>query len=164
VKATFFVKGTLARQRPDSIRSIIQAGHTVANHSDNHPSATFWCLPPASIAAEIDRCNQTLAELTGRTPIWFRAPVGMKNPAVHAELARRRMRLIGWSVRGFDTVTDDPAKVASRIVSRVHPGATVVLHQGRAGSPACIARVIDDLRERGYSFVIPADDRLKTNK
>lgn len=163
-KASFFVRGTSARQRPDLIQSIIEAGHTVANHSDTHPSATFWCLPPASVAEEIDRCNETLSALTGAVPIWFRAPVGMKNPAVHAELPKRRMRLIGWSVRGFDTVSSDPAQVASRIVPRVSPGAIVVLHQGRASSLACIGRVIDDLQQRGYSFVIPEDTRLKTKK
>src|SRR5207253_4170248 len=35
---------------------------------------------------------------------YFRAPVGMKNPAVHPLLASRAMLLIGWTARGFDTV------------------------------------------------------------
>ena len=55
-KATFFVKGELARQRPDLVRAIAERGHGIGNHSDTHPSATFWCLLPAAIAAEIDGC------------------------------------------------------------------------------------------------------------
>ena len=47
VKATFFVKGALAEKYPDFIRDIVQRGNTVANHSYTHPSATFWCSPPA---------------------------------------------------------------------------------------------------------------------
>jgi peptidoglycan/xylan/chitin deacetylase (PgdA/CDA1 family) len=149
VVATFFVVG---RKVPPSIEAL---GHTVANHSASHPSATFWCLPPRAIAAQIDG---------GVESRWFRAPVGMKNPFVHPALARRGMRLIGWSVRGLDTIGDDVDRVARRIVPRVDAGSIIVMHQGRAISAKCIARVVDELRARGYSFVIPSDDRLKTNR
>ncbi len=158
-KATFFVKGVLARQRPDLVRTILDRGHSIGNHSDTHPSAAFWCLPPARIAAEIDRCAAAIPPSR-----WFRAPVGMKNPFVHPALQRRGMRLIGWSVRGFDAVSDDVERVVRRIAPRVFPGAIVLLHQGRAASAPCIARVTDELRARGYSFVVPADDRLKTKR
>lgn len=154
-KATFFVKGTLARERPELVRAILERGHTIGNHSDTHPSATFWCLPPAAIAREIDG---------GVSSKWFRAPVGTKNPFVHPALRRRGIRLVGWSVRGFDAVGDDVERVVRRIVPRVFPGAIVVLHQGRAMSARCIARVVGELRARGYSFVIPDDARLKTKR
>jgi peptidoglycan/xylan/chitin deacetylase (PgdA/CDA1 family) len=155
VKATFFVKGKLARGHPELIRAMLERGHGIANHSDTHPSATFWCLSPAAIAREIDG---------GVSSNLFRAPVGMKNPGVHPALRRRGMRLIGWSVRGFDTVGDDIERVVRRIVPRVFPGAIVVMHQGRAISARCIARVVGELRARGYSFVIPDDARLKTKR
>jgi len=158
-KATFFVKGTLARARPDLIRAILDRGHTVGNHSDTHPSAAFWCLLPAALAAEIDGCAAAIPPT-----LWFRAPVGMKNPGVHPALRRRGMRLIGWSVRGFDTIGDDVGRVVRRIAPRVFPGAIVVLHQGRPMSTSCVARVVDELRARGYSLVVPADERLKTKR
>jgi peptidoglycan/xylan/chitin deacetylase (PgdA/CDA1 family) len=162
--ATFFVKGELVRSRPELVREIVAHGHSVANHSDRHPAGTFWCLPAGAIAAQIDRCSAAIEQVTGVRPRWFRAPVGMKNPAVHPALARRGMRLVGWSVRGFDSVDEDAARVAARIVPRVTAGSIVVMHQGREFSARCIARVVDELRERGYSFVIPSDDRLKTNR
>jgi peptidoglycan/xylan/chitin deacetylase (PgdA/CDA1 family) len=155
VPATFFVKGALARAHPQHIRAMLERGHTIANHSDTHPSATFWCLPPGGIARQIDG---------GPPSRWFRAPVGMKNPFVHPALRRRGVRLIGWSVRGFDTMGDDIDRIVARIVPRVFPGAIVVLHQGRAISARCIARVVGELRARGYEFVIPDDARLKTKR
>ena len=155
VKATFFVKGNLAREHPELIRAMVERGHGIANHSETHPSATFWCLGPAAIAREIDG---------GVASKWFRAPVGMKNPFVHPALRRRGMRLIGWSVRGFDSVGGDVERVVRRIVPRVFPGAIVVMHQGRAISARCIARVVAELRARGYRFVIPDDARLKTKR
>lgn len=155
-KATFFVKGVLAEQRPELMREIVARGHSVGNHSRTHPAAWFWCLPPSRLAWEIDG-----------VPVdgpWFRAPVGMKNPFVHPLLAKRGLRLIGWTVRGFDSVRDDAQRVAERIVPRVEPGAIVVMHQGRTWSARTIAHVVDELQGRGYAFVIPEDGRLKTNR
>ena len=161
VKATFFIKGTLAERNPEATREIIARGHSVANHSHTHPSGSFWCALPGRIAAELDECNRALQRATGSTPRWFRAPVGMKNPAVHPALARRGMRLIGWTARGFDAVVQDPDQVLARILPALGPGAIIVLHQGREHSLRVLERVITALAERGYSFVIPDDSQLR---
>lgn len=164
VAATFFVKGALVRRRPELVREIVARGHGVANHSETHPAGVFWCLSPAAIARQIDGCSNAIEETIGERPRWFRAPVGMKNPFVHPALESRGMRLIGWSVRGFDTVDGDVERIAARIVPRVAAGSIVVMHQGREFSARCVARVVDELRARGYAFVIPPDDRLKTKR
>jgi peptidoglycan/xylan/chitin deacetylase (PgdA/CDA1 family) len=164
VKATFFVIGSLASQRPELVRQMLARGHTVANHSETHPSGTFWCLPPEAIERQIDACSAALETITGQKPRLFRAPVGMKNPFVHPILGRRNMTLIGWSIRGFDSFGDDVERVVQRIVPRAGAGSIIVMHQGRGFSVACVGRVIDELRVRGYSFVIPAFERLKTKR
>jgi peptidoglycan/xylan/chitin deacetylase (PgdA/CDA1 family) len=163
VNATFFVKGSRSAEHPDLVRMMLARGHAVANHSHTHPSGAFWCLPPSAIARQIDECNAALTTM-GETSRLFRAPVGMKNPFVHPILKRRGMTLIGWSVRGFDSFGDDVERVAERIVPRVSNGSIIVMHQGRDFSVACVSRVVDELLARGYSFVIPAFDRLKTNR
>ena len=119
------------------------------NHSMTHPSARWWCLGPRRLAEEIG--NER----------WFRAPVGMKNPFVHPILEKRNMRLIGWSVRGLDTIGGD---VVSRVMRRVRPGAIIVLHQGRPDSLQTIERVVEALQRAGYALVIPDDARLKTKR
>jgi peptidoglycan/xylan/chitin deacetylase (PgdA/CDA1 family) len=164
VKATFFVKGSLCAQNRELVRMMLVRGHAIANHSQTHPSGTFWCLPPNAIARQIDECNAALTAITGETSPLFRAPVGMKNPFVHPILSRRNMTLVGWSVRGFDSFGDDVERVVRRIVPRINSGSIIVMHQGRAFSVACISRVIDELHTRGYSFVIPEFERLKTNR
>lgn len=160
VQATFFVKGTLAEARPDLVRKILAAGHSVANHSHTHPAGTYWCSFPGRIGAEIDDCNRALQAITGQTTTWFRAPVGLKNPAVHPALVRRGMRLIGWTARGFDAVIGDPEVILARILPDVSPGAIIVLHQGRDHSLRVLEKVIVALKERGWSFTVPADDQL----
>jgi peptidoglycan/xylan/chitin deacetylase (PgdA/CDA1 family) len=148
VRATFFVKGKLAKR--ELIDAIAARGHTIGNHSQNHPSATFWCASRETTAREIDECAAALPP-TGL----FRAPVGHKNRHLHSLLAERGMKLIGFSARAYDAVIRDPAKIANAIARKLEPGAIIVLHQGRAWSIDSIARTIDAIRERGYSFVIP---------
>ena len=164
VNATFFVKGSLCAEHPELVRMMRARGHAIANHSQTHPSGAFWCLPPSAIGRQIDQCNTALTIVTSETPRLFRAPVGMKNPFVHPILSRRNMTLIGWSVRGFDAFGDDVERVVRRIVPRVRNGSIIVMHQGRGFSVACVSRVVDELQARGYSFVIPEFDRLKTNR
>jgi peptidoglycan/xylan/chitin deacetylase (PgdA/CDA1 family) len=161
VKATFFVKGELAERHPDLVRAMLDRGHSVANHSQTHPSGSFWCALPGRVAEEIDGCNRALKAATGSAARWFRAPVGFKNPVVHPALSRRGMRLIGWTARGFDAVVSDPEQVAARILPNVRPGAIIVLHQGRDHSLRVLERVIVALEAQGYTFVIPDDAQLR---
>jgi len=163
-RATFFVKGALAEQQPQRIRDIVARGHSVANHSHTHPSATFWCAPPSLVRTEIANCSRALEALTGARPRWFRAPVGHKNSFVHPALAREGMQLIGWTARGYDAVWSDPERVLERMLPHVKPGAILVLHQGRAHSLRVIEHVLTALRERGYAFVIPGDAALRNTK
>jgi peptidoglycan/xylan/chitin deacetylase (PgdA/CDA1 family) len=167
-KATFFVKGSLASARPELVRAIAGDGHQIANHSHDHPSATFWCLPPGAIGREIDRCNDAIAAILGAPPSRFRAPVGMKNPFVHPHLAKRGMTLVAWSARGFDGVEGfDVDATVTRVLRDARPGAIVLLHQGVRGeggssaSPRCIERILEGLDARGLRCVIPPDAALR---
>lgn len=148
VRATFFVKGKLATL--DLIEAITARGHTIGNHTENHPSATFWCSSRETTAREIDDCAAKIPP----TPL-FRAPVGHKNRHLHGLLAERKMQLIAFSARAYDAIVRDPRKIATTIAKQIQPGAIVVLHQGRPWSLDAIAQTIDAIRERGYSFVIP---------
>jgi peptidoglycan/xylan/chitin deacetylase (PgdA/CDA1 family) len=152
-KATFFVIGRRAAKFPAELEGIHAAGHEVANHTATHPGATFWCLPPGRIAQEIDRC--------GISSRYFRAPVGMKNFFVHPALARRNMALVGWTVRGLDTVSKDADAVAARILSKVRPGAIILLHEGHRSAtdpdfhPRCLERTLVGLTNANYRCVLP---------
>ncbi|HXH92702.1 MAG TPA: hypothetical protein VNN25_14060, partial [Thermoanaerobaculia bacterium] len=72
--------------------------------------------------------------------------------------------LVGWSVRGFDSFGDDVQRVVKRIVPRVTSGSIVVMHQGRGFSVACVSSVVRALQAKGYAFVVPLPDRLKTKR
>ena len=160
-RATFFVIGKRAQEFPGLMREIVRRGHEVANHTFAHRSSTFWCSSRRRVASEINRCAEVLEECIGNSSALFRAPAGIKNAFVHPVLAPRKMLLIGWTVRGLDTVLRDPSDVAARIFKNVQPGAIILLHEAhRIESdpdfhPRCLELTLSGLSERGYRFVIP---------
>ena len=167
-RATFFVIGEKAEQYPHLVTEILAHGHTLANHTHTHPRFWFWCAGAGRIRREIDRCAETLRTTPERPANYFRAPAGMKNMFVHPALARRGLGLVGWTVRGLDSVKSDAAAVAERIEKRVRPGAIVVLHEGlRAETDPqftlrCVELTLQRLSARDYRFFIPEPAQLRS--
>jgi peptidoglycan/xylan/chitin deacetylase (PgdA/CDA1 family) len=152
-RATFFVIGERAATFPQEMAAIRAAGHGIAHHTFSHPSGAFWCLPPSRIAFELDHDRAN-----GR---YFRSPAGMKNFFVHPALRRRNLQLVGWTVRGLDTVSHDPDAVAARIMRKLKPGAIVLLHEGHRTvshpefHPRCLEKTLAGLTRAGYRCVLP---------
>jgi peptidoglycan/xylan/chitin deacetylase (PgdA/CDA1 family) len=168
-RATFFVIGRQAEQYPHLITEILSRGHEIANHTYSHPSGTFWCAGPRRIGLEIDLCAELLRAGPDRPARFFRAPVGLKNLFVHLELERRQLALVGWAVRGLDTVRREPTQVARAILRDTKPGAIIVLHEGHRAEkspefhPRCLELTLSGLAEQGYRCVIPRLEQLRAN-
>jgi peptidoglycan/xylan/chitin deacetylase (PgdA/CDA1 family) len=167
-RATFFVIGARAEKFPHLLTEILSRGHEIANHTYTHPSGTFWAAGPARIEAEIDLCAELLRGGPDRPARFFRAPAGLKNLFVHPELDRRRLALIGWTVRGLDTVQRNPTQAAARILRETKPGAIIVLHEGHRVAknpefnPRCLELTLSGLAELGYRCVIPQPEQLRS--
>lgn len=167
-RATFFVVGRNAEKHPHLITEILTRGHSLANHTHTHPSRTFWCASARRIRREIDGCAEELRSTPERPAQFFRAPAGMKNFFVHPALAPRGLALVGWTVRGLDTVKQDAARVAERIEKRARPGAIILLHEAHHTEthpefqPRCLELTLQRLAARGYTFVIPQPEQLRT--
>lgn len=156
-KATFFLVGERALQRPDEVREIVRRGHGIGNHSAGHPAAWFWALGPARMRGEIVRAQETLRDISGSAPRWFRAVVGMANPFVSAPLRELGLARVAWCARGFDAVAADPHAVVARIEGGLRPGAIVLLHEGAAHgrNVETISLLLDRLDALGYRSVLP---------
>lgn len=135
VHATFFCIGERARRYPALVRACAAAGHAIENHSDSH-SAAFSVMGPQRLRGEIERAQQTLAELSGRSPRFFRPPAGLRSPLLDPLLRRARLQLVSWTRRGFDTVSSDGGKVLHRLTHHVGAGDILLLHDGHAARTA----------------------------
>lgn len=156
-KATFFLVGDRALQRPDDVREIARRGHGIGNHSATHPQAWFWALGPRRMAGEIARTQDILGELGGVRPHWFRAVVGMANPFVSAPLRAQGLARVAWSARGFDGVGSTPQATVRRIEAALAPGGIVLLHEGGVAirSVETMRLLLERLNALGYRAVLP---------
>lgn len=164
VKATFFCIGNKAAQYPELCREIIQRGHAVENHSQQHRHH-FSLLGLDGFTREIAAAQETLSGITGVRPKFFRAPAGLRNPFLEPALNRLGLRLVSWSVRGFDTQVKEANKVKNKLLTGLFPGAILLMHDGNAArtktSVPVILVVLPSLLEaahkQGLHFVTLAE-------
>ena len=135
VKATFFCIGDKAARHPELCREIARRGHAVENHTQHHPPY-FSLLGMGGMTREIRAAQATLSALTGRAPVFFRAPAGLRSPLLQPVLARLNLQLVAWTRRGFDTRSTDPAAVLHRLLRGMHAGAILLLHDGNSARSA----------------------------
>jgi peptidoglycan/xylan/chitin deacetylase (PgdA/CDA1 family) len=108
------------------------------------------------MSAEISRAQDSITRVTGSTPLFFRAPAGLRNPFLDPILVRLQLRLASWTRRGFDTVHRNADAVYRRLVHPLHGGDILLLHDGnaaraRSGRPVIVEvlpRLLDILAER----------------
>ncbi|KVE91011.1 polysaccharide deacetylase family protein [Burkholderia vietnamiensis] len=143
-RATFFCIGDLARRHPHWIEAIVARGHAVENHSQRHRH-TFSVTGPAALRREIAAAQQTLTELTGTRPQFFRAPAGLRNPFLEPVLCELGLQLASWTRRGFDTRTRDAGVVAQRLLHGLAPRDILLVHDGHAARDARGVPVVLDV-------------------
>jgi peptidoglycan/xylan/chitin deacetylase (PgdA/CDA1 family) len=100
VRATFFVIGSYARQRPDLVRQVVAAGHLLGNHTMSHPKLSVE--PGARVRQELADCNAVLEDITGVTVKFFRPPFGARRPYVLRAARELGLTPVLWNVTGYD--------------------------------------------------------------
>jgi peptidoglycan/xylan/chitin deacetylase (PgdA/CDA1 family) len=162
-RATFFLVGERVRSHPELARRIAAQGHGIGNHSQSHPSWSFWCALPRRTAGEIDGCVAALLLADAPFQRLFRPPVGVRNPFLEPQLAARATRMVLWSARGFDGGRRRPAAALRAIARHISPGAILLAHEGGCGAARrleFLSLLLEGLGRDGYSCVIPEDRDL----
>jgi peptidoglycan/xylan/chitin deacetylase (PgdA/CDA1 family) len=125
-KATFFVIGAKAARHPDLVAAILRRGHTIGNHSQNHPP--FLMLQGRrAIAREVASAQAALAPF-GIVPLAFRPPVGITNPDLRRVLLDHGMFCVNFSCRARDFANRRVAGLARRVLGKARPRDIILLH------------------------------------
>jgi peptidoglycan-N-acetylglucosamine deacetylase len=144
-QATFFCIGKVVEAHSQLAREIVRRGHTIENHSYNHRHH-FSIMGLGQLRSEIGRAQDVISQVTGRKPIYFRAPAGLRSPLLDPVLQQLDLKLVSWTRRGFDTVATDPNKVLKKLVKNLAAGDILLLHDGNsASSPNGQAVLLDVL-------------------
>ncbi|MFO1295391.1 MAG: polysaccharide deacetylase family protein [Rubrivivax sp.] len=117
------------------VREIAARGHAVENHGDPHSRATAM-FGYARLRDDIAAAQETLAELSGRRPRYFRPLGGFRNPWLDPILHGLDLRQACWTRRGLDSVRSNPQAVLRRLARRLAAGDILLLHDGDAARTA----------------------------
>jgi polysaccharide deacetylase family protein (PEP-CTERM system associated) len=71
-RATFFVLGMTARAHPQLVKRVVDRGHEIGCHGDAH--LPVHTQSPDEFAADLRAARATIEDLTGQTPVGYRAP------------------------------------------------------------------------------------------
>lgn len=149
--ATFFCIARQAERYPQLCREIVARGHSVQNHTHRHSHA-FSFSGPRAFAREIALAQDSLSQITGRRPVFFRAPAGFRNLFLAPVLHEQGLQLVSWTRRGFDTAHANPAGVLSRLTRGLAAGDILLLHDANSrkapsGKPV-VLEVLPELLQR----------------
>jgi peptidoglycan-N-acetylglucosamine deacetylase len=143
--ATFFCVGERVQRYPELAREILRQGHVIENHSQRHRH-DFSLLGPSRMHREIAEAQESIAEVTGSIPSFFRAPAGLRNPFLQPVLDDLQLRLASWTRRGFDTVNGNPDVIYRRLTASLQGGDILLLHDANAArGPAQLPVILDVL-------------------
>ncbi len=149
-KATFFMLGRQASGRPEMVQAIFDSGHGVANHTYNHPA-----LSKLGKQRFDDEVLATASALGGRDHGCLRPPYGASSAAVRANAQALGYNLVTWTIDPRDWARPGAAAIASRVISKAHPGGVVVMHDGggdRTQTVAALETILTELGAQGYRF------------
>jgi peptidoglycan/xylan/chitin deacetylase (PgdA/CDA1 family) len=153
--ATFFVLGEAAERHPDLVRRILIEGHALGIHAFRHRSLVL--APPQAVRRELERALDAVRRACPNAPppCWFRPPYGFKTLALPFLARRAGCRMVTWSIDPRDYARRSPERIAAAVLSALHPGAIVLLHDGpgAAATRETLPQILDGLRARGYRSV-----------
>ena len=133
-RASFFCIAEKVIAHPELAREIIRRGHSVENHTNSHPHA-FAFFGPNAMRREIDSAQTAIYETTGVASIFFRAPMGFRNPFLAPVAERAGLCYTSWTRRGYDTFAESAEPVLQRLQRDLAAGDILLLHDGRSIQP-----------------------------
>jgi len=151
-KASFFCIGEKVVAAPELVKEIARRGHSVENHSDHHHNA-FALFGLSRLKREVEAAQATVTEITGRAPLFFRAPAGFRNPLLDPVLAGIGLRYVSWTRRGFDMVSGDPRGVLRRLTNGLAAGDLLLLHDNADVVLAVLPDLLEQAAARGLKSV-----------
>jgi len=122
-RATFFMVGQLAARYPDIVKEVARRGHSIGNHSWDHPS--FPSLSSLQRRQQIRQCSSVLVDAEQRL---FRPPFGHQNMASRIDAWTMGYDVIAWSILADDWLDHGPEQIFEKLSSRIKPGSIILLH------------------------------------
>ncbi|GKW45007.1 polysaccharide deacetylase family protein [Planococcus sp. NCCP-2050] len=163
VPAIFFVNGHFldSDEEKENLRKIHDLGFAIGNHTQTHPNLTT--ISDEQQKEEILAVNETVEQVIGEKPKFFRAPHGANTDFSRALVQQEGMLLMNWSY-GYDWEKQymDPAALTDIMVNTefLRNGSNLLMHD-REWTAAALPGIVEGLQAKGYTFVDPQEIELE---
>ena len=156
-RATVLAVGSWLAANPTIATRILDAGHELGNHTQNHGPISQ--MSAAQAYAEIDACAQVLRRLTGSIGAWFRPSQTQYSTAGIREQARKvgYPTCLSYDLDSLDYTDPGAAAVVHNVMSAARNGSIVSLHFGHAGTVEAVPQILAGLAARGLRPVTMTD-------
>jgi peptidoglycan/xylan/chitin deacetylase (PgdA/CDA1 family) len=165
VAAAFFVIGRFVRERPQIVRALHRAGHTVGCHTMTHPRLMY--MGPKAIRAEIGQATALIEDTIGDQVRFFRPPFGGRHPGVFRVLTELRLTPVLWNVNARDWKANSAADIERRLARGIlhnqqrGRGSNLLLHDGghlamrtdRRRTVTAVANLLASAQDKDLRFV-----------
>lgn len=154
IRATFGMTGRWAESNPDLLRRMVEEGHTLMNHTYDHPH--METLSTRQRLMQLRRTESIVAGATGATMLpYFRPPYGAYNQRVLVDVGSAGYRYsVMWTVDSLGWQGLPAGEVVDRCLAGAEPGAIFLLHVGAASTDSeALPGIVSGLQGAGYEFV-----------
>lgn len=144
-RTTWFLVGRNLARHEGLVGQEHQLGD-LADHTWTHRSLPELSADEAT--GEMSRTQASLAAIGGRPIQLFRPPYGARTPQTDAQAQRLGMVEVLWNVDSEDSAGADKRLIARNVISGLHPGSIVLLHENRGQTIAALRRILPELHRR----------------
>ncbi len=151
VKATFFCVGANIEKHPKLFERILNEGHAVGNHSQNHLNG--WETSLEEYVDNVNGCRASLEKHHVNTNL-FRPPYGRLRWQQKKRLSE--YQVVMWDVLSKDYLqTLAKEDVLNESIKATEKGSIIVFHdnlKAEANLRYALPRYIDHFKEKGFQF------------
>lgn len=146
--ATFFVLGNKALHYPKTLNNIIDKGNEIANHTYDHPWLTH--LSDQEILEEINKTQEIIKKITGRTPSLFRPSYGDINKRLKKLI---NLKIVFWNNDSNDWKYRSSKTIASNVIRHIKENDIILMHDTYRRTYEALKIIIPKLKNLGYRIV-----------
>lgn len=128
IKATFFVIGENVKENPALSKRIIEEGHAIGIHSQNHLHP--WKVLPWKAMVDLSRGNNILKE-NGINTFYVRPPFGKLNFFSLMYMLKNHLTFVHWNLDTHDYERKEAGALGTFLKNESLNGKVVLLHDGR---------------------------------
>lgn len=155
-KATFFLTRNYIRDEAEFIRTLVEQGHVIGNHSWHHYDMTTLANAQECdrFVRELTETEKTYMEVTGE-PMKkvFRFPKGGGSERALKMVNDLGYRTYYWSHAYYDYASDVSKEDALKtLTEHYHNGAIYLLHPSNKGNYEALDEFLTEMERLGYRF------------